>query len=228
MSGVVKIPEGRQRWSRLLFLHWRAAPDAVRRAVPRELPLDLHDGVAWVTVVTLGIEGARPILAPETIGFDFLEANARTYVRLPGGPPAIWFFSLDADSRLAVLGARVAYGLPYLHARIRRESDDGAEVFRSVRRGARAAGVLARYRTGGPLGVASPGSLDEFLVERYVLHTMRGAGVMTVRVVHEPYPLREVDVELAEEDLLASAGIDRPDEPPLAHFSDGIDVQVRR
>ena len=58
MSGVVKIPEGRQRWSRLLFLHWRAAPDAVRRAVPRELPLDRHDGGAWVTV-----DGGRPVIA---------------------------------------------------------------------------------------------------------------------------------------------------------------------
>jgi hypothetical protein len=52
--------------------------------------------------------------------------------------------------------------------------------------------------------------------------------VGTVRVHHEPYPLREVEVASVSEDLLAAAGVERPDAPPVAHFSDGVDVEIRR
>src|SRR5688500_19215607 len=103
---VRSMLEGRQHWDDLLFLHWRLPPAVVRAAVPAALPLDLHQGAAWVGVVAFGIRGARPPLVPEALGLDFLETNARTYVKLPGGPPAVYFFSLDAESRLAVAAAR--------------------------------------------------------------------------------------------------------------------------
>lgn len=223
------ILEGRQRWRRLLFLHWPVAPAAVRPAVPRELALDLREGMAWVGIVAFDVAGARPPFAPAPLGLDFLETNARTYVRLPGGAPAVWFFSLDAASRLAVAGARLAYGLPYHAARMARErEDDGVELYRTARRGPRAPGLEVRYRTGEERGTAARGSLDAFLIERYVLHTVRRGRVGTVRVVHEPYPLRHVEVLSLSEDLLAAAGIERPDAPPLAHWSDGVDVDVRR
>ncbi|HYO45880.1 MAG TPA: DUF2071 domain-containing protein, partial [Gemmatimonadota bacterium] len=129
------ILEGRQSWRRLLFLHWPVAPEALRRVVPRELPLDLRDGTAWVGIVAFDIQRARPPLVPERLGLDFLETNARTYVRLPGGERAVWFFSLDAASRVAVATARLAYGLPYHHARMNREREENAEIYRTARRG---------------------------------------------------------------------------------------------
>jgi hypothetical protein len=51
---------------------------------------------------------------------------------------------------------------------------------------------------------------------------------VTVRVRHAPYPLRAVEVESVSEDLVAAAGVERPDVPPLAHYSDGVDVEVLR
>lgn len=222
------ILEGRQSWRRLLFLHWPVAPAALRRVVPRELPIDVHDGTGWVGVVAFDIERARPPFAPEHRGLDFLETNARTYVRLPGGERAVWFFSLDAASRVAVSAARLAYGLPYHHARMTRERDGRSEVYRTARRGRRAPGLEVRFRTGPTLGSAQPGTLDKFLIERYALHTLRHGRIGTVRVHHDPYPLREVSVESMTEDLLAAAGVERPDAPPIAHFSDGVDVEIRR
>ena len=223
------ILEGRQSWRRLLFLHWPVPPEAVRGAVPARLPLDLRDGSAWVGVVAFDIEGARLPFAPPQLGLDFLETNARTYVRLPGGEPAVWFFSLEASSRLAVAAARLAYGLPYFHARMAREREDGAVIYRTARRGTKARGLEVRYRVGAPLGIAAPGSLEEFLIERYTLHAVRGGGrIVTVRVRHAPYPLRAVEVESVSEDLLEAAGVARPDLPPLAHYSDGVDVEVLR
>lgn len=223
------ILEGRQSWRRILFLHWPVASEAVRAAVPPRLPLDLQDGTAWVSVVAFDIERARPPLAPPRLGLDFLETNARTYVRLPGGEPAVWFFSLEASSLLAVSAARLAYGLPYFHARMSRERESGAEVYRTVRRSPIAPGLEVRYLVGAPVGTAAPGSLDEFLIERYTLHAVRGGGrIVTVRVRHDPYPLRAVEVESVSEDLLEAAGVARLANPPLAHYSDGVDVEVRR
>jgi uncharacterized protein YqjF (DUF2071 family) len=223
------VLEGRQSWRGLLFLHWAVSPDALRSVVPRELPLDLREGSAWVSVIAFEIRSARPPLLPPGLGIDFLETNVRTYVRLPGGEPAIWFFSLEASSPLAVAGARIAYGLPYRFARMARESEDAAVVYRTVRRqGPDAPGLEVRYRVGPPRGTAEPGSLDEFLVERYVLHVVRRGAVRTVRVRHPPYPLRDVEVESVAENLLLAGGIARPDTAPLAHFSDGVDVEVLR
>jgi uncharacterized protein YqjF (DUF2071 family) len=223
------ILEGEQTWRKLLFLHWPVSPGALRGVVPRELPLDVRDGSAWVSIIAFDIRSARPPLAPPWLGIDFLETNVRTYVRLPGGEPAIWFFSLEASSALAVAAARVAYGLPYRFARMARGSEEGVEVYRTVRRqGPGAPGLEVRYRVASPRGTAGPGSLDEFLIERYALHVVRRKAVRTVRVRHRPYPLRDVEVESVSEDLLAAGGVERPDIAPLAHFSDGVDVNVLR
>lgn len=218
--------EGRQSWRDLLFLHWSVPAEELRPVVPVELPLDLRDGVAWVGVVAFSVHGARPPLVPSSLGLDFLETNARTYVRLPGGEPAVWFFSLDAESRVAVAAARLRYGLPYHAARMRRGERDGWVAYSTTRRSPARAGLEVDYQVGEPAGTAPPGSLEEFLVERYALHVVRG-GLHTVRVRHDPYPLRRAEARVRREDLLAAAGVRRPEAAPLVHFSDGVDVEVR-
>ena len=47
-------------------------------------------------------------------GLEFLETNVRTYVHRDGREPGVYFFSLDAGSLAAVLGARAAFGLVIL------------------------------------------------------------------------------------------------------------------
>lgn len=227
MSGGTRL-EGRQRWNRLLFLHWALPPESVRPTVPEELPLDLHEGKAWVGLVAFDVADARLPFLPGALGIDFLETNTRTYVRLPGGDPAVWFYALDASSKIAVEGARLAYGLPYWRATMSRASDDGSELYHTAREELLPAELEVRYRTGQPLAPAAPGSLEEFLIERYVLHTVDGGEIGTVRVRHQPYPLRGVEIEALHEGLLAAAGLQRPADPPVAHFSDGVDVEVHR
>jgi uncharacterized protein YqjF (DUF2071 family) len=219
--------EGRQRWRNLLFLHWSISPETVRPLVPRELPLDLRDGKAWVGVVAFAVKAARPPLLPTALGLDFLETNARTYVHVPGESPGVYFFSLDASSRVAIAAARMRYRLPYYRARMSCEAEDGRILYRTTRLSRDAAGFAVRYRTDEELGTAARGSLEEFLIERYVLHTVHGGTVGTIRVRHSPYPLREVEAELLSETLLAAAGVRRPESAPLVHFSTGVDVEVR-
>ena len=79
--------------------------------------------------------------------------------------PGIWFFSLDASSRLAVEAARRLYHLPYFQAEIsvRRR---GQELLYDCSRGEGKA-FSAEYRPDGAASGAEPGSLEYFLTERY-------------------------------------------------------------
>jgi uncharacterized protein len=111
------LPEQRwamaMRWYDLLFAHWPVKPDVLQPLVPGGLRLDTFDGWAWLGVVPFRMEGVRPRYVPERpFAFAFPELNVRTYVTA-AGRSGVWFFSLDATSRLAVRAARWWYGLPY-------------------------------------------------------------------------------------------------------------------
>jgi uncharacterized protein YqjF (DUF2071 family) len=72
----------------------------------------------------------RPRGFPSFLSDRFLEVNVRTYVARDR-KPGIWFFSLDAESRAAVAGARAAFHLPYFHARMTFSALDSQCVFES-------------------------------------------------------------------------------------------------
>ena len=111
----------RQVWHDLLFTHWPVHPDELRPLVPAQLELDLYNRHAWVAVTPFHMSDVRMRALPPIPGMSaFPELNVRTYVKF-GGVPGVFFFSLDAASRLAVIGARAAYFLPYFHAEMRAE-----------------------------------------------------------------------------------------------------------
>jgi len=212
---------GHQSWRDLVFLHWDFPPEAVRPVVPPPFGLHLREGRAWVGIVAFEVRDLRPRFAP--LGLSFLETNLRTYVTL-GGEPAIWFLTLDAASRLAVAGARVAYGLPYRHARMRASREGEALEYRHVR--GDGAQFRVRCRVGAPLGPAAPGSLEEFLVERYRFYVLRGGRVLSTEVRHRPYPLYVAAVGEVAESLFAPAGLPPAAGLPVAHYSPGVDVEL--
>jgi uncharacterized protein YqjF (DUF2071 family) len=107
-----------QSWGKLLFMHWQTPPEAIRRLIPGRLSIDTFDGKAWVGLTPFTIWDARPIFMPPMPWLsDFHELNVRTYVHLDG-VPGVWFFSLDANSKAAVIGARTFFHLPYFNAHI--------------------------------------------------------------------------------------------------------------
>ena len=219
-------PAGLQEWRRLLFLHWAVPADLLHPLVPRRLDLDLYDGVAYVGLVSFFIQAARPVGAPRSLGLAFLQTNVRTYVHLDGSGPGVYFFSLDAASLLAVVYARLAFGLPYFYARGRELRGD-REVDYTLRRFPDAqAMVHVRYSVGEPLGPALPGTLEHFLIERYQMHIQRGRTLWTARVQHRPYPLHRVWLLGGQDELRRAAGISVPNERPLVHYATGADAEV--
>jgi uncharacterized protein YqjF (DUF2071 family) len=228
----------RQKWRDLLFLHWPIPPEAVRPLVPPQLDLDLHEGRAYVGLIPFTMRGVRPVWTPAVPGLSsFHETNVRTYVHRSGRDPGVWFFSLDAANRLAVRLARSWFYLPYYHARLflepeptERNGDPHAFVYAGVRQmpGPRPASYAIRATPAGSVEPARPGTLEHFLVERYILYSTRGDHLYRGQVHHSAYPLQSATVHSLDENLLAAAALARPDVPPLTHFAGGVDVDVYR
>ena len=151
------------RWEELLFLHWPVAAAALRPHLPPGLELELFDGTAWLGVVPFRMARTRcRWLPPMPTAHTFPELNLRTYVR-GGGRSGVWFFSLDAASRLAVEGARLGFGLPYFAARMACARDGERVRYRSERTDARGPAAVFRgeWRAMGPFAPARPGTLEQ-------------------------------------------------------------------
>jgi uncharacterized protein YqjF (DUF2071 family) len=226
----------RQTWRDLLFLQWPVPQEALRPLVPSRLELDLYDGTAYVGLVAFTMTDVRPVDITAVRGIsNFHETNVRTYVHHGGRDPGVWFFSLDAANALAVYLARTWFHLPYYHARMFLEheptagpSDPTPILYAGVRhrREPRPASYLIRAYPTGPIVPAQPGTLEHFLVERYLLYALSHDELYQGQVHHQPYPLQSATVTVIEENLVMAAGLPRPAGFALDHFASGVDVKV--
>ena len=216
---------GYQEWRSLLFMHWPVAIRDLRPLVPAALELDLFDGVAYVGLVPFSMHGVRPVWAPAPMGFNFLETNVRTYV-VYQGRPGVYFFSLDAASRLAVMVAKKVWGLPYHFARMGLEVDSQVHHYRSVRADSQQL-LRVSYQVGDRLSPSLPQSLDYFFLERYLLFLEYKGSVFTGQVHHKPYPVQAASILDLEDELLVAAGIESCHGfPEFVHYSPGVDVEI--
>ncbi len=216
-----------QQWRELLFMHWPVAVEVLRPLVPVPLAIDLFAGAAYVGLVPFVVRRARVVATPAALGLSFLETNVRTYVHLDGRAPGVYFFSLDAASLLAVVGARAAFGLPYFLAKGGLCHGDGAADYRLSRVGGGRPGLAVRYQLGDHLGPSAPGTLAHFLLERYLLHVRRGPMLWTAQVHHRPYPAQAARVLDLSDTLIAAAHLPEPSgPPPLVHYAAGVDVLI--
>jgi uncharacterized protein YqjF (DUF2071 family) len=209
-----------QTWIDLVFLHWRVDEAELRRLVPRSVELETYDGAAWLGVTPFLLHGFRLRGTPPLPRVStFPELNVRTYVR-HDDKPGIWFFTLDAASIAAVEGAKKLYRLPYhrAHMRCRRIGDH--VHYESARAGATFSG---RYRGDGALFHADPGSLEEFLTERYCLYTEDGGRLYRADIHHPPWDLQRGEAMI---DLNTMAPLPLPDDDPHVLFSPRQDVVV--
>ena len=214
-------------WHDLLFLHWPIRPHLLRPLIPAALEVDTFDGWAWIGVVPFRMSGVRPRYAP-ALGCTsaFPEINVRTYVKARDRS-GVWFFSLDATSRLAVRVARAWYGLPYYDARIRVENVGEGVRYHSTRvhRGSRPAEFNASYRPTGPAYRSEGGTLDYWLPERYCLFAADRRGrVGCGDIHHAPWPLQPAEADIESNTMTEWLGITLPATNPVIHFARRLDV----
>lgn len=211
-----------QSWVDLLFAHWSVPTEALLPVVPSSLPLDTHEGRAWIGITPFAVRNLRlrPTL-PVPMLSSFPEINVRTYV-ICDGKPGIYFFSLDAGSAAAVAAARRFYRLPYFQARILRRHDDWLR-FTSERTGpepdAPPAGFSVSYRSLRPSAPPDPGTLEHWLTERYCLYTLDDRGrVLRGEIHHPPWPLAPAQAVIHINTMTAQLGLALEAEP-LVHYA---------
>ena len=226
---------GYQTWTDLLFVHWRVPAEMLRPLIPAEVELDQFDGTAWVGLVPFHMSGVRPWWFPAVPGVaEFHETNVRTYV-VCHGEPGVWFFSLDAANSLAVRVARWRWRLNYFRAEMEIVRRGQWREYRSRRlwpvplpaHTDVAVEVGNWLPNGGTQGEAVPGTLEFFLVERYLLFTEVSAGqIARGQVHHRPYPLKTATLMRCDQTLLSAAGIPVTGSPVHVLYSPGVEVDI--
>lgn len=214
------------RWRDLLFAHWPIEPGRLRGLIPVGLDLDLWAGAAYVSVVPFRMEGVGPVGWP--LGQAFAELNVRTYVR-HGGRAGVWFFSLDAASRLGVRVARRFFHLPYYDAEMTVEPVGDGYRYRSERthRGAPPARLEMTYSPVGAAAAAEPGSLNEWLTARYSLFSADGRGnLYRGEVEHAPWQLQPATAEWSCLDMTRLLGLSLEAPPVELTFARSLDVRA--
>jgi len=199
-------------WERAVFIHYEVDAEVLQREVPFEL--DLRESKAYVSLVAFTMRWLRPrvgglfgawLLRPIAT-LDYL--NVRTYVRCKG-EPGIYFLAEWLNNRLSVPLGPLAFGLPYRFGRLdyQHEHESGAvsgiicEPVRQLHIAYR-----AKLASNAEFKFSSPGSLDEFLLERYTAFTQWKSHRRFFRIWHPPWPQTPIELLELEDGLLATTG----------------------
>ncbi|WP_375790220.1 YqjF family protein [Paenibacillus agricola] len=227
------LPKGpwvmRQTWLDLLFAHWPVPYEQLRALVPPQLQLDTYDGYAWIGIVPFRMEGIRPRGMPGIpYTSEFAELNVRTYVTA-GDKPGVYFFSLDAASKMAVEAARLLFYLPYFHAMMNCEQIGEYITYTSRRNDQRGAEVSfeGSYKPVSMPFLSSSGSFEYWLTERYCLYSMNGSHTLFRGDIHHlPWRLQVAEADIEVNTMAVGQGIHVVEKEPVLHFAKQLDVLI--
>ncbi len=193
----------------------------------------MFEGRAWIGIVPFRMSGIRHRRMPSIPGIRaFPELNVRTYVTPPGGKPSIWFFSLDAASRIAVQAARRAFHLSYFDAKMScARGTDGTVEYHSTRthRGAPPADLSGRYRPVGSAFAASHETVEHFLTGAIASSSAdRNGQVFRGDIHHRPWPLQPAEAQFDLMRMTSQIGIPLPTAAPFSISRHKLDVHAWR
>ncbi|WP_020527281.1 YqjF family protein [Flexithrix dorotheae] len=227
---VDRKPSMFQKWQELLFIHWEIDPEIIQKTLPKGLYVDTFEGKTYLGLVPFYMRGIRPSFFPAVPGIsNFLEVNVRTYVHDKNGVPGVWFYSLDANQRLAVKIARAFFKLPYHYAKMKASIHQENKIKYASKRVGDTKISNFEYTPKGEIFEAQPGSLHFFLAERYILfsYNPHKDQLYSGQVYHKPYPLSEAEVTNYDKHLLGLNRLDPGAKQPISYlFSKGVNVDV--
>jgi uncharacterized protein YqjF (DUF2071 family) len=223
-----RVPLIEQQWQNLLFLHWEYDASVIQKTLPPGLYVDQYQGKAYVGITPFWMDHVKLKFLPAIPGASsFFEINLRTYVYDEAGTPGVWFYSLDANHFVAVQAAKTFFYLPYRHATIHSTINEQQQIEYSCQPDQTQVILNYHYQGKEPFKPAEPGTLDFFLVERYMLFALKEQRLACGRVYHAPYKLCQPQVLQWDDRLFEVDGLPRPQRAPdHMLFSPGVDVEV--
>jgi uncharacterized protein YqjF (DUF2071 family) len=194
-----------QRWSDLVFLHWRVDADQVAPLLPAGLRPDVFDGSSWVGLIPFVLDRATVFGSGPVPYFGaFVEVNVRLYAVDAHGRRGVVFVSLEASRLAAVLAARALFAIPYVWSRTRLEVTAGEYRYTSTRHFAAHAHTRISARSTGTPVIDDP--LADFLTARWALFTRVRGRTIRLRNHHQPWRLFTAELVSLDDTLLATAG----------------------
>ena len=217
-----------QTWGKLLFMHWPIDAALLRPLLPNDLEIDVFEGSAWIGVIPFTMWDVRvPFLPPIPGTSAFHELNVRTYVHHQGAP-GVWFFSLDAASKLAIWAARKSYYLPYFFADMSLTQNGHTVSYSSVRQDRRGppAQFRARWSIGESLPESTVGCLEFFVTERYCLYSENNGRLYRARIHHPPWRLRKATLSSLDSSMIETLELPTPAGQPLLQYAEELKVDI--
>jgi len=194
-----------QRWSNIVFLHWRVDAAVVAPLLPEGLVPDEFDGSSWVGLIPFVLDRATVFGSPPVPYFgNFVEVNVRLYAVDEFGRRGVVFISLEASRLAAVLAARALFSIPYMWSQTRLDITQREYRYSSRRhlRGSAHSSIVVRP---GDLTVNGD-PLSEFLTARWALFTRARGRTIRLRNHHEMWRLYRAELVHLDDTLLAAAG----------------------
>ena len=193
-------------WRDVVMLHFAVDADVLQREVP--FAVETFEGRAFVSLVCFTLTDMRPRWGGAAALFrpfgTHRYLNVRTYVR-HADEPGIHFLAEWLSSRLVTWLGPKLFGLPFRFGEMdyaNGELAGGARGRVKAREGELVYQCAAAAREEARPTGSAPGSLDEFLLERYTAFTARRGWRGCFRVWHPPWPARRVAAEVGERSLL--------------------------
>jgi hypothetical protein len=216
-------------WEQTVFIHFEVDSGVLQKQIPYEL--DLFEQRACVSLVAFTMRRLRPAFGGRWLAWISAPAashkllNLRTYVR-HGDERGIYFITEWVPNLLSRVLGPLFYGLPYRLAQLEYAEEGGGDsVFGCVTAGRDQTRLIFRgkHRVAAKVAAVRPGSLDEFLLERYVGFTLCGPVRRLFRVWHEPWPQVELTVTLDDCSLVVQSHLWFESARYVgAHFSPGV------
>lgn len=213
-----------QTWENVFFVSWPLEPEALAHLIPNDMELDTYEGKAYVSLLPLHMVDIHVRDLPPIPGLrTFPEINLRTYVKVRG-KPGVLFISIDASNFVADLVAEHLFDMPYHQAEMGfNKQGDGYNLTSSRPTGeGHSVDFDATYEPYGTPHPAREGSLEHFLVERYLLFVDDEDGVLHEgRIAHDPWKLQPVHSLITANGIPEAAGIDVSGIEPVTAYSPG-------
>lgn len=178
-----------QEWHSTLFFHWKVPKNLIENYIPDGLELDLHNNIAWISLVAFEVKNMRPRnLPPLPYISNFYEINIRTYV-IKDGIPGIYLFSIETNKMIEVLLTRVFIGLPYKKSKMNFTAN-------SLRSLDSASGSYLDIQFEDTTSLIEKTNLDLWLSERHSLYEKYKTKIARFDIHHKEWELYQLNAKI--------------------------------
>jgi|tagenome__1003787_1003787.scaffolds.fasta_scaffold20272159_2 uncharacterized protein YqjF (DUF2071 family) len=195
------------KWERVLFLHFLISPEILRAHVPPAFELDLFEGHACISVVAVTMRDFRPCkFDPLALPFRCIREqrflNFRTYVRWNREPGAFFLHGWLSQPAPVPLPSNIL-GLPYSFASSNYDHRyESGKISGIIRNGIHQFVYRGTLPSDATWQAAQPGSLAEFVMERYSGFFHRGKRDYVFRASHPLWLQQTVEASIEKDELI--------------------------